>query len=318
MYACSPAWQTWASEADIDNLLGQLCVHTQYLDHLFISGGEPMLKPELTAYTVARALDLGLPLDYVETNAFWCWDEEKAISGFELLRSAGLERVSISISPFHAEFIPLINTEIAMDTAQQVFGADGVMLHSADYFKELHSMDVDDTIEFEHYLEKKGVDQAAISFAGNYDLIPNGRASVALANLYQRRPASSYFGESCIKELGNPHHVNIDHQGNYITRMCTGIVLGSALNLSELFKKKDWSDRPLIQHLLTGGVEALYKWAISSFNYTEDIMGYTSKCHLCLDIRRHLVHTGVDLVELNPKSFYDELEHVDFLNVDFD
>lgn len=313
--ASSPSWVEWASRRDIDRQFEALAAHSQYLSHLYISGGEPMLKPALTAYAVHRALELDLPLEYVETNAFWCWDEERALEGFIRLKEAGLKKVAISISPFHAEFVPLPHTEIAMDAAQEVFGTNNVILNTAEYFQELFAMEVEDTLELEHYIENKGAEEAALSFASEYELIPNGRAAVALADLFNRQPASAYFGEACEKELSNPYQVRMDHEGNYIPGLCAGIVLGSTHDLSALFAKRDWSDRPLINTLAKGGVEALLAWAKSHYDYQEDVMGYTSKCHLCLDIRRHLVRSGVVLKELKPLPFYDELDPESFIDI---
>jgi len=34
--------------------------------------------------------------------------------------------------------------------------------------------------------------------------------------------------------------------------------------------------------------------------------GYVSKCHLCLDIRKHIAANGI-FEELRPKEFYDQL-----------
>ena len=39
--------------------------------------------------------------------------------------------------------------------------------------------------------------------------------------------------------------------------------------------------------------------------YQERPEGYVSPCHLCLDIRRHLVER--DFEELNPREFYRQL-----------
>jgi len=41
--------------------------------------------------------------------------------------------------------------------------------------------------------------------------------------------------------------------------------------------------------------------------YGERCFDYVSKCHLCLDIRRHLARTG-EFPELAPRAFYEHLE----------
>jgi len=52
-------------------------------------------------------------------------------------------------------------------------------------------------------------------------------------------------------------------------------------------------------------MEELYRLG-EEFGY-EVQDGYVSKCHLCFDIRRHLVKVG-EFKELRPKEFYEHLE----------
>ena len=307
--ASSPAWPEWATPQELDRVLEALARHGDYLNSLYISGGEPMLRPDLVAHVIGKAKALDMPIDYVETNAFWCWDEDSATEGFEKLHAAGLRKVLISISPFHAEYVPLLNAEIAMDAAQSVFGTQGVLLNTAEAFQELVAMNVDDTIELERYLEAKGREEAALTIAGDYGLVPNGRAALALADLFERQPAENFFGEACDRELASPHHVRVDGWGNVSSQNCAGICLGNLLDETSPIGKTDWADRPVVRRLISGGVEALLAWAESAYDYQRDIMGYTSKCHLCLDIRRHLASQDPQLTELAPKPFYDELEH---------
>jgi hypothetical protein len=46
-------------------------------------------------------------------------------------------------------------------------------------------------------------------------------------------------------------------------------------------------------------------WFAKDFGYQE-LQGYLSKCHLCVDIRRYLV-TKDKFEELKPKEFYSHL-----------
>ncbi|GAH50113.1 unnamed protein product [marine sediment metagenome] len=54
-------------------------------------------------------------------------------------------------------------------------------------------------------------------------------------------------------------------------------------------------------------------WRITSFQFAKDFgyqespEGYLSKCHLCLDLRKHLV-SKKEFEELTPKEFYLHLE----------
>jgi hypothetical protein len=58
---------------------------------------------------------------------------------------------------------------------------------------------------------------------------------------------------------------------------------------------------------LATGLGELYKLATESFGYIPLADGYVSGCHLCLDIRRHLVRETDEFEELAPKEFYTHL-----------
>ena len=61
----------------------------------------------------------------------------------------------------------------------------------------------------------------------------------------------------------------------------------------------------MLRALLTD-LEELYQLG-REFGYQEREEGYISKCHLCVDIRRHLARSG-EFKELRPRQFYEHLE----------
>jgi hypothetical protein len=58
--------------------------------------------------------------------------------------------------------------------------------------------------------------------------------------------------------------------------------------------------------LTAADLRGLLQFATRDFGYEEKAEGYISKCHLCLDIRKHLARE--DFEELKPKEFYSHLE----------
>ena len=48
----------------------------------------------------------------------------------------------------------------------------------------------------------------------------------------------------------------------------------------------------------------MFELAQEEYGYQPMLEGYTGKCHLCVDVRRHLVETG-DFAELRPPGFYE-------------
>ena len=62
----------------------------------------------------------------------------------------------------------------------------------------------------------------------------------------------------------------------------------------------------LIEVLIERGPYGLLELAQGEFDYQPLPEGYVGKCHLCVDLRRHLVEAG-DFTELEPRSFYQHI-----------
>ena len=87
---------------------------------------------------------------------------------------------------------------------------------------------------------------------------------------------------------------------------CDGISLGSWFELDRLLQHgSDLNNRPVLKFLVNQDMQGLFN-CVSDRGYLELSNGYVSKCHLCLDIRKHLVSSG-DYPELKPVQFYEQL-----------
>jgi hypothetical protein len=307
LYACSPAWNDWMDTETLEAVLSGVAKHRLFLTGIHFSGGEPFLRPDLLERAVSSAVRLGLPIDYAETNAFWCNDDAKTEEVLLRMQAAGLPAILVSASPFHSEFVPLERVERAVIAGRRIFGNEGVFLHTDFFYDQLRNADPKYTVAFEDYLEAVGMDQAALFISDQYGLIPNGRAAVDLAPLFEQKPASAFFGSVCRAELTSPHHAHIDCYGNIITGLCAGITLGDARDLDSVFAGIDLEARPLLRMLAEEGVEGLLRYAADETGYREEPEGYIAKCHLCLDIRRHLIRSGHAFSELAPVEFYERL-----------
>jgi hypothetical protein len=62
---------------------------------------------------------------------------------------------------------------------------------------------------------------------------------------------------------------------------------------------------------LSTGLETLFELGASAFNYKQRKEGYVSKCHLCVDLRRHIAQQTDEFQELRPREFYRHLEQLD-------
>jgi len=58
---------------------------------------------------------------------------------------------------------------------------------------------------------------------------------------------------------------------------------------------------------LADNLGELYGLGVKEFGYKESSEGYVSKCHLCADIRKHIVHETDEFSELSPREFYHGL-----------
>ena len=308
LYACSPQWKEWISKEDLLLILDNIQQNSQYLTGIHIAGGEAFLNPDLLQFAIEEAVKRDIPIEYVETNAFWAWEDDKTEAVLIRMREAGLRSLLVSVSPFHLEFISPERTKRAIRIGQKVFGPGNVLIYTRYFYEQFEELDETLEIPFEDYVEAVGQEDAAMTIASEYSLIPNGRAATRLAPLFNKQPAAAFFRDTCRKELSNPHHIHIDCYGNYIAGLCAGISLGDGKNLSELYRGIDLSRKPLITHLLEGGVESLYRWAVETHGFREDSEGYIAKCHLCLSIRKFLVDEGCSFEELAPRQFYDNLE----------
>ena len=258
--------------------------------------------------TIKKAVEYQIPIDYVETNAFWSWGDEKTESIYCKLKEAGLNRILVSVSPFHLEYIPMDRVNRAVRVARNVFGVQNTIVYTQYFFDQFQELDPTHPLPLEDYLAATGNERAALAFATEYALVANGRAATQLNALYQNVPAEHFFGSTCEKELLSPHHIHIDLYGNYIVGLCAGISLGKATHLDALIREINTRERPIVAKLLEGGVQALFKYAAEDYGYKTRPEGYMAKCHLCLDIRRHLKRQSTPWIELVPELFYQDLD----------
>lgn len=308
LYACSPRWPSdWISEEDAEQVLSHLAraMRGKYPhpgrvgvnEGLHFTGGEPFLNFGLLLRLTEMARRLGIPTLFVETNGFWCRDDEKTRQKMQALKEAGLHGILISANPFILERTPFERTQRAARIARQVFGPNAIVYQEF-FFRQFQQMGLSDTLSFEGYMQRAG---HGLRYA---ELLPGGRISYKLGHLFPHYPARRFFGVSCRAELIREWHIHVDNYSHFVPGYCGGLSLGDARDLPALCQGIDLERRPVLRALLTD-LEELYRLGLAH-GYQER-EGYISKCHLCLDIRRHLVHQG-DFAELQPAEYYNRLE----------
>ena len=302
MYACSPTWPAdWISVEDAEQILAQLAraMRDKYPvrgqigvnDGVHFTGGEPFLNFDLLLRLTEIAARLDVPATFVETNGFWARDDATARTKLRALRDAGLDGVFVSANPFILEQIPFERTERAVRIGREVFGRNTIVYQQF-FYRQFQDLGLTSTLDFDDYLDVGGYGLQYV------ELFANGRVPYKLGDLFQRYPASQFFGISCCSELLRDWHIHVDNYGNYLPGFCGGLSLGDARHLDRLCRGIDLDERPVLRALLTD-LEHLYHLA-RQYDYQEQD-GYVSKCHLCFDTRRHLARHG-DFLELQPKE----------------
>jgi hypothetical protein len=269
-----------------------------------LTGGEPFLHFDLLLEGTRIAAELGITV-YLETSAAWCTDEEKAVERFRALKEAGLQAVLISCSPFHAERIPAIRTIRAARIAIEVFGAHRAIIYQSQFLDVMRQFDVERPTPLSRYEETFGTEEAHRILWQGFGVISGGRSGYALSHLAPKHPPEAFAHKNCTGTLLYARHSHFDLYGNYLPGFCGGLTVGDWRELGQVlddFQTERYP--PLIKVLIEHGAYGLMKLAQEEHGYTPCEEGYTGKCHLCVDVRRHLVETD-DFAELRPRGFYE-------------
>jgi len=309
IYACSPKWKTnWISLKHAELVFSQLSpILNQALppktDRISFSygmhftGGEPFLNYDLLLELTRLATSMEIPLPFVETNCFWAKDNQKTEEKLRKLKAAGLKGILLSVNPFNIEHIPFKNTKRAVSISENIFGQNAI-IYQQFYYQLFKQLNLEGTIKFEQLINKIQP-QSILRYI---ELLPMGRTPYKLGYLYEKYPAPYFFNHNCIQELTRNWHTHIDNYLNYVPGFCAGLSLGKAGNLSGLFEGINLAGKPILK-ALTQSIKSLYEIG-KSFGYKDLSEGYISKCHLCTDIRKHLVNKTDKFKELDPVEYY--------------
>jgi hypothetical protein len=304
LYNCGPRWEKEAmSPQALRQALEAIAIWPR-TPQVHLTGGEPFLHFPLLLEGVHLATELGIS-SYVETSASWCTDETDAVERFARLQEAGLQAVLISCSPFHAEKIPPARTLRAARAALKVFGSERVIVYLPDFLEIVQLFDVEHPTPLSCYEEKFGVEGARRILWQGYGIISGGRSGYQLGHLVPRYPAEAFAQADCAADILYAHHSHLDLYGNFISGFCGGLTIGDWHDLPQILADFQASRYPsLIEVLVERGPYGLFEMAQERYGYEPLPDGYAGKCHLCVDVRRHLVEEG-NFEELHPRGFYE-------------
>ena len=316
MYACGPKWNAdWISEADLEKIISLLAgkiISSPFgrdnisLNHgLHFTGGEPFLNFDLLCRAVEISSGSGIPSLFVETNCFWCTDDTVTREKLLVLREKGLKGMMISVNPFYLEYVPFERTERAVRVSAGIFGSNSIV-YQFEYYRRFKNLGIKGRVPFNEYLQLEN----RSDFTRNTEFFIMGRAPYSMENdlddQYPGYPSNIVAGMPCSPPFLRNWHNHFDNYCNFIPGYCGGITLGDSRRLDEILKSGiDPEDFPVLGFLFNDDVKGLLQFA-SGYGYRERENGYYSKCHLCVDLRRHL-HALEEYRELKPDAFYKYL-----------
>jgi hypothetical protein len=294
LYGCGPHRRD--GEGDLEAVLDLLAARAPGARY-HVGGGEPFLDLERLERAIAGLAGRGLALDYVETNAAWVRDADHAAATLERLARAGLDCVLVSLSPFHAEFVPLART-LALVAAAEAVLPGGAFVWIPELRHDLAGQAPGQRLDLDAFLAARGDDYAR-RLAARYGLVPAGRAGRFLHDHGVRRPWREVAGAAeCRARLRDTTHFHVDLAGQYVPGLCAGLVLP----LAEVPGEIDLARYPILAALVRGGPAALVELALPQGFTPEET--YASACDLCTHARFFL-HGRGDFAELGPPGFYD-------------
>ena len=314
MYACGTDWPAdYPTSRELSAILeviapyiapapgGSDCVGINY--GLHFTGGEPFLNYPLLEEGLEAAAELEIPSVFIETNGFWASDDDTVRERLSDLKQAGLKGIMISVNPFYLEHVPFERTRRLIKYSVEMFGPN-TMVYQTEYYRRYLSEGITGKKSFAESLEEYGPK----GFRSRTEFFLNGRAPYALEDtgIFPHYPAEDLFAVPCMPAFLRSWHNHVDNYGNFIPGYCGGLSLGSITDLPSLVEDGLLlADRPVLWFIIRDDFAGLLRFAESE-GYRRNPKGYLSKCHLCADIRLHLVRTD-SFPELEPERFYSEL-----------
>lgn len=266
---------------------------------MHISGGEPFMDLEKLYAVLRAARACDMPIDYIETSASWVKDAESTAQIMAQLTQLGVQTLSISISPYQNEFIPLDRVFILSQACRDAEITPSLWID--EFFPDLTVFPTDaahSRAEFEAEFGKNYWAQLRPRYALNMV----GRALITHEKDMPTVPTTRipHMSRSCA-ELGGRSHYHIDLYGNYIPPGCPGL----ALPLDALGTELSPEAYPIYTRLAQDPKTLLEYCKAQGFVPKGS---YYNRCHLCQDMRLFLYRKHPEKFrELAPRSFYEAM-----------
>jgi hypothetical protein len=251
-----------------------------------ITGGEPMLYPDLVEKIISECGRLSFSEIWLFTNGFWANNLSKASAIVERLRSFGLTKMFFSVDFFHQEYIPIKYAKNAIETSLEFnleVSVDARFIGEPSEQNEFNSKTRCHLEFLGNLLSKVEVIKAQPMFIG--------RAAECLAKHVEMKPLAEILNEKCSGAwaggtLESPLGVDVDESG-FVT-VCPGLSIGNAreVPLRKIVDEYDFQDFAVIAALHDEDIKGLTNLA-SKHGFIPK-KAYVNGCHLCYETRKLL------------------------------
>jgi MoaA/NifB/PqqE/SkfB family radical SAM enzyme len=263
---------------------------------IHLTGGEPFLYWDhlVAILTEAGKQNLGR-VDMVETNGFWATNDQLVEDRLDVLLALGVQRLKVSVDPFHQEYVDLKAAYRLACIAIEMFGPERVQVRWERYLTAPVDIQRMSTAER---------DRVYVEAYQEHPFRFRGRAAGRLAELLASEPAATYRGRNCLAGFLGAKGVHIDPFGNVFSGTCSGIILGNInqMSLEEIWRAFRPGEHEFIRTLCEAGPYGLLERA-RALGYQE-LPAYADKCHLCTHLRQFLVEKRIEPAVLGPADCY--------------
>ncbi len=263
-----------------------------------LEGGEPFIYPKELLEAVKLIQKSNINLEHVVTNCSWYKNKKDTIQLLKDFKKYGLNRLLIKVGPFQNEAIPLKKVENVKSIAEQV--GINVMIWDCEFYPDVASFESNKTHSIKKYLKRFGPDyinkvarKISINYAGrSFDTYTNHLKGQSIEKILA-------MNKTCIQDYPTHTHFHVDKFGNFSFSHTQGVTIA----LKDLGKPVTKEKYPYLHLLMNEGIHGIYNLAINEYQFKPKLE-YISKCHICYDIRKHIVNQGVDSPDLQPIEYY--------------
>jgi len=251
-----------------------------------ITGGEPMLYPDLVKEIISECDRLTFPEIWVFTNSFWAYDVSKAHAIVQELKSLGLTKMFTSVDLFHQSYVPIKSVKKAIEASLESSLAVCIDVRFVGEPSKENEFNLATRSHLEflgNLLSKVEVLKAQPMFVG--------RAAESLARHVEMKPLSEILKEKCPGAwaggtLASPLGVDVDQFG--LVTICPGLSIGNTREVSfrKIIDGYDYRDFVIIAALHDNGMKGLMN--LASQNGFAPKKAYINGCHFCYETRKFL------------------------------